>query len=82
MDKYMNVALDEVKKYLNKGLGGPFGACIIDSTGKIIAVAHNEVIKKINITEDIPILKFTYKELYDYYVEKVMKSYEYYSRYY
>ena len=46
MDKYMNVALDEVKEYLNKGLGGPFGACIIDSTGKIIAVAHNEVIKK------------------------------------
>ncbi len=33
---------------------------------------NNEVIKKINITEDIPILKFTYKELYDYYVEKVM----------
>lgn len=32
---------------------------------------NNEVIKKINVIKDKPILKFNYKDLYDYYVEKV-----------
>ena len=35
---------------------------------------NNEVIKKINVIKDKPILKFTYKELYDYYVEKVLSD--------
>lgn len=46
MNKYMNIALNEVKNNLNNGDGGPFGACIINSNGEVIAVTHNEVIKK------------------------------------
>ncbi len=40
----MQVALDEARKGMKKGHGGPFGAVVV-MDGKIIAKGHNTVIK-------------------------------------
>lgn len=40
----MQVALDEARKGMKKGHGGPFGAVIVKD-GKILAKAHNSVLK-------------------------------------
>lgn len=42
--KYMEEAILEAKNGMDNNEGGPFGAVIVDSTGKIIAKAHNEVL--------------------------------------
>jgi guanine deaminase len=44
MNKYMQIAIEEAKKGLRKGHGGPFG-CVIVKDGKVIAKAHNTVLK-------------------------------------
>jgi guanine deaminase len=44
MNKFMEIALNEALKGMNKNEGGPFGAVIIKK-GKIIAKAHNTVLK-------------------------------------
>ena len=43
---YLEEAVEEAKKGTNQKEGGPFGAVIIDKNGKVIAKAHNEVLKK------------------------------------
>ena len=44
MNKFMKSALNEAKKGIKEGHGGPFGAGIVKD-GKIISKAHNCVIK-------------------------------------
>ncbi|MFA5623327.1 MAG: nucleoside deaminase [Candidatus Dojkabacteria bacterium] len=44
MNTYMQVAVDEARKGMKKGHGGPFGAVIVKD-GKILAKAHNSVLK-------------------------------------
>lgn len=45
MNKYMNIAVNEARKGMKKGHGGPFGAVLV-CNGRVIAKAHNTVIKK------------------------------------
>ena len=49
MNEYMKVALDEAGFGIRKRHGGPFG-CVIVKDGKIIAKAHNEVVKRKDAT--------------------------------
>ena len=44
MNEFMKLALDEAFKGMRSEDGGPFGAAIVKD-GKIISLAHNEVIK-------------------------------------
>ena len=44
MNKFMKIAVDEAKKGVTNGDGGPFGALVVKN-GKIIAKAHNSVVK-------------------------------------
>lgn len=44
MNKFMKVAIKEATKGINAHDGGPFG-CVIVKDGKIIAKAHNQVLK-------------------------------------
>lgn len=41
---YMESAIEEARKTMNLGYGGPFGACIVKDN-KVIAVASNTVLK-------------------------------------
>jgi guanine deaminase len=41
---FMNYAIQSAKEGVEKGDGGPFGACIVFE-GEVIAVSHNTVIK-------------------------------------
>lgn len=40
----MSLAVEKARETMNKNIGGPFGAAIIDSTGNIIAVSSNRVL--------------------------------------
>ncbi len=42
--KLMQKAIDKAKETMNKNIGGPFGALIIDKSGEILAVASNSVL--------------------------------------
>lgn len=44
MNKFMKIAVDEAKRGVTNGNGGPFGALVVKN-GKIIAKAHNSVVK-------------------------------------
>jgi guanine deaminase len=44
MDNYLEQAINEAKSGMKKGDGGPFGAVIV-MNGKVIAKAHNTVLK-------------------------------------
>ena len=44
MNKYMRMAINEAKKGILKGHGGPFG-CVIVKDGKVVGRGHNQVIK-------------------------------------
>lgn len=39
------LAIEKAEKTMNKNIGGPFGAAIINQEGKILAVASNSVLK-------------------------------------
>lgn len=45
MDKFMKLAVDEARKGINAGHGGPFG-CVIVRDGEVVGKGHNEVIKQ------------------------------------
>ncbi len=45
MNKYMEIAIEEARKGITKGQGGPFGSVIVKD-GKIIGKGHNIVLKK------------------------------------
>ena len=45
MNKYMQLAKECAEHGSNNNEGGPFGAVIVDSEGKIIAKANNMVLK-------------------------------------
>lgn len=49
MNKFMKAAIKEATKGINAHDGGPFG-CVIVKDGKIIAKAHNQVLKKHDAT--------------------------------
>lgn len=49
MNKYMKMAINEARKGIKSGHGGPFGTVIVKD-GKVIARGHNEVIKKQDAT--------------------------------
>ena len=44
MNKYMNIAKDSALEGITRGDGGPFGAVITSSDGKIIATGNNKVL--------------------------------------
>ena len=44
MNKPMKLAIQQARKTMNEGIGGPFGAAIVDSEGNIIAVNSNRVL--------------------------------------
>lgn len=41
----MELGIEEARKIMNEGFGGPFGAVIVDSNNNVIAVASNTVLK-------------------------------------
>ena len=43
MNKFMKMAIDEARKGINLGHGGPFGAVIVKD-GKVISKGHNHVV--------------------------------------
>lgn len=43
MNKFMKMAINEAKKGINSGHGGPFGAVIVKD-GKVISKGHNKVV--------------------------------------
>ena len=45
MNRFMKSAINEARKGIHSGHGGPFGAVIVKD-GKIIAKGHNEVLKR------------------------------------
>jgi guanine deaminase len=45
MDKFMKTAIDEARRGINAGHGGPFGSVIVKD-GEIVGKGHNEVIKR------------------------------------
>lgn len=45
MKKFMQKAIQSAEKGILQGDGGPFGACIVKN-GKILATAHNCVLKE------------------------------------
>lgn len=44
MNKYMRMAINEAKKGILAGHGGPFG-CVIVKDGEVVGKGHNQVIK-------------------------------------
>lgn len=44
MTEPMRLAIEKARETMNKNIGGPFGAAIIDSVGNIIAVSSNRVL--------------------------------------
>ncbi len=45
MNEYMKLAIEEARKGINSGHGGPFG-CVIVKDNKVIGKGHNEVIRR------------------------------------
>ena len=37
----MNLGIEEARKTMNMNLGGPFGAVILDSNNKVIAILYD-----------------------------------------
>ncbi len=49
MNEFMKIAIEEAEYGIKKGHGGPFG-CVIVKDGRIVAKAHNEVIRRKDAT--------------------------------
>ena len=47
MNKYMRMALNEARKGIKAGHGGPFGAVIVKD-GVVVAKGHNQVVKNVH----------------------------------
>lgn len=45
IDYYLNLACEEAKRGVEANSGGPFGAVICDSSGKVISCCHNRVLE-------------------------------------
>jgi guanine deaminase len=45
MNKYMKIAIEEARKGIQAGDGGPFGAVIVKIGGGILGRGHNRVVK-------------------------------------
>ena len=45
MNKYMKRAIEQAKKGIHAGHGGPFG-CVIVKDGRVVGEGHNEVIER------------------------------------
>lgn len=43
-ERAMEQAIERARETMRKGIGGPFGAAIMDSNGEVIAVASNTVL--------------------------------------
>ena len=46
----MKLGIEEARKTMNENKGGPFGAVITDSNGKVISVASNRVLEDCDAT--------------------------------
>lgn len=44
MNEAMSLAIEKARETMNKNIGGPFGAAILDFEGNIIAVSSNRVL--------------------------------------
>ncbi len=55
MNEYMVVAIQEARYGIKHSHGGPFG-CVIVKDGKIVAKAHNEVVRRKDATNHAEIL--------------------------
>ena len=64
MNRYMEIALDEARKGLDKKHGGPFG-CVIVRNDRVIAKDHNTVLSKHDATchAEINALRIASKKL-------------------
>ncbi|MGI6423614.1 MAG: nucleoside deaminase [Candidatus Dojkabacteria bacterium] len=67
MNDFMKVALDEARKGMKRGHGGPFGAVIVKD-GKIIAKGHSRVLKEKDATShaEINVIRKANKKLKSY----------------
>lgn len=45
MNKFMQIAIKEAYKGINKGDGGPFGSVVVKN-GEVVGIGHNQVLKK------------------------------------
>lgn len=45
MNQYMELAIEKAMHTSTHNIGGPFGACIVDSKGNVVAVASNNVLQ-------------------------------------
>ena len=50
MNDIMKLGIEEARKTMNENKGGPFGAVITDSNGKVICVASNRVLEDCDAT--------------------------------
>ena len=50
MNDIMKLGIEEARKTINENKGGPFGAVITDSNGKVISVASNRVLEDCDAT--------------------------------
>ena len=41
---YFQIAAEEAEKGMNRGEGGPFGACVVSPEGAVISSGHNQVL--------------------------------------
>ncbi len=44
-EEYMKIAIEEARKGIHEGHGGPFGAVVVDKDGKVVGRGHNQVLK-------------------------------------
>ena len=50
MNDIMKLGIEEARRTMNENKGGPFGAVITDSNGKVISVASNRVLEDCDAT--------------------------------
>ena len=67
MNKFMKIAIQEARKGILNGDGGPFGAVVVKD-GKVVGKGHNKVLKKNDSTchAEIEALKTAHKKLGTY----------------
>ena len=67
MNEYMRIAIEEARKGIKRGHGGPFGAVIVKD-GKILSKSHNTVLKKKDATchAEMNVLRDASKKLKSY----------------